>query len=112
VCCHGNETRAPIANPFNGAQLDGTPYHSPSYMRIRAVMWECGEGQTDRHTDTRSPKLGDLFIRRVWGPFCVMLAEAVYMANEDECIDASEELNVGATLTTVDVQAILTTQLR
>jgi len=44
--------------------------------------------------------------------YACWLAEAVYMVNEDECIDASEELNVGATLTTVDVQAILTTQLR
>jgi len=43
-----NETRAPIANPPNSAQLEGTPYHSPSYIRIRAVTWECGEGQTYR----------------------------------------------------------------
>jgi len=28
LCCHSNETRAPIANPPNSAQLDGTPYHS------------------------------------------------------------------------------------
>ena len=26
--CHNNETRAPIANPPNSAQLGGTPYHS------------------------------------------------------------------------------------
>ena len=25
---HSNETRAPIANPPNSAQLEGTPYHS------------------------------------------------------------------------------------
>jgi len=25
VCCESNETRAPIANPFNSAQLEGTP---------------------------------------------------------------------------------------
>jgi len=23
----------------------------PSYIQVRAVVWECGEGQTDRHTD-------------------------------------------------------------
>ena len=28
LCCHSNETRAPIANPPNGAQLEGIPYHS------------------------------------------------------------------------------------
>jgi len=22
-----------------------------SYIRVRAVVWECGEGQTNRHTD-------------------------------------------------------------
>ena len=29
LCCHCNETRAPIANPPNSAQLEGTRYHSP-----------------------------------------------------------------------------------
>jgi len=46
VCCHSNETCASIANPPNSAQLGGTPYHSPSYIRICAVVWECGKGQT------------------------------------------------------------------
>jgi len=53
LCCHSNETHAPIANPPNSAQLRGTPYHPPSYIRVRAVVWECGEGQRDRHTDTQ-----------------------------------------------------------
>ena len=53
LCCHSNETRAPIANQTNGAQLEGTPYHSPTYIRVGAVVWECGEGQSDRHTDGR-----------------------------------------------------------
>jgi len=51
--CHSNETRAPIANPRNSAQLAGTLYHSPGYIRVRAVVWECGEGETDRQTDTQ-----------------------------------------------------------
>jgi len=51
LCRHSNETRAPIANPPISAQLDGTPY-IPSDIRVRAV-WECGEGETDRHTDGR-----------------------------------------------------------
>ena len=25
LCCHSNETRAPIANPRNSAQLEGIP---------------------------------------------------------------------------------------
>jgi len=52
VCCHINETHAPITNPSNSAQIEGTPYHSPSYFRVRAVVWGCGEEQTDRHTQT------------------------------------------------------------
>jgi len=48
VYCHSNETRALIANPSNSAQLEGIPYHSPSY--IRAVVWECCNGQTNRQT--------------------------------------------------------------
>jgi len=51
LCCRCNETRAPIANPPNSAQLEGTPTIPPSYIRIRAVVWECDEGQTNRHTD-------------------------------------------------------------
>jgi len=51
VCCHSNKTRAPLANLQNSAQLEGTPYLSPSYIRVRAVVWECGEEQRDRHTD-------------------------------------------------------------
>ena len=27
------------------------PTIPPSYTRFCAVVWECGEGQTDRHTD-------------------------------------------------------------
>jgi len=39
-----NETRAPIANPPNSAQLGYTPIIAESYIRVRAVVWECGEG--------------------------------------------------------------------
>jgi len=39
-CCHSNETREPIANPLNTAQLWGTPYYSTSYIRVCAVVWE------------------------------------------------------------------------
>ena len=51
---HSNETRAPIANPPNSTQLEGTPYPNipPSCIRVRAVVWECGEGQTDTDTQT------------------------------------------------------------
>ena len=47
VHCHINETHAPIANLPNIAQLEGTPNHFPSYIRVLAVVWESGEGQTD-----------------------------------------------------------------
>jgi len=53
LCRNSNETRAPIANPPNSAQLGGTPYHSPnspSYIQVRAAVRECGEGQTDTQT--------------------------------------------------------------
>jgi len=51
LCCHSNETSAPIADPPNSAQLQGTPYHLPKLIRVHAVVWECSEGQT--HTDVR-----------------------------------------------------------
>jgi len=36
--------RAPIANPPNSAQLEGTRYHSSKLHPVRVVVWECGEG--------------------------------------------------------------------
>jgi len=53
LCCHSNETRAAIANPPNSAQLEGTPTIPPTYIRVRAVVCECGQGLTYRHTDGR-----------------------------------------------------------
>ena len=48
LCCHSNENRAPIADLSNSAELERTPYHiTQSYIRIRAVVWKCSEGQTD-----------------------------------------------------------------
>jgi len=26
----------------------------PSYIRVRAVVWKCGEGQSDRHINTQT----------------------------------------------------------
>jgi len=55
TCCHSNEIRAQIANPPNNTQLEGTrPTIPPSYIQVRAVVWQCGEGQTDRHTIGRN----------------------------------------------------------
>jgi len=52
-CCQSKETHLPSANAPNGAQLEGTLYHSPTYIRVRAVLWECGEGQSDKQTHRR-----------------------------------------------------------
>jgi len=40
VRCHTHATRAPIANPTNSAQRGGIPIpcHSPSYIRVRAIV--------------------------------------------------------------------------
>jgi len=52
LCCHSNETRAPIANPPNSAQLKGTPYHSPQVTLGLCSSVGTWRG-TDRHTDSR-----------------------------------------------------------
>jgi len=31
-----------------------SPTTTPSYIRVRAVVWACGRGQTDTHTDTQT----------------------------------------------------------
>ena len=54
LCCHSNETRAPIVNSPNNAQLGGTSYHSPRYIRVRAVLWACGLGETGRQAGTHT----------------------------------------------------------
>jgi len=48
LCCHSNETRAPIANPPSSAQLGGIPTIPPTYIRVHAVVCKCGKGQTHR----------------------------------------------------------------
>jgi len=73
-CCRSNETRSPIANPLNSAQLGGIPYHSPElHLGPRSIvgMWRrasvsvclcvsvrrhCGDEQTqtDRQTQTHA----------------------------------------------------------
>jgi len=50
--CHA-ATHAAMKRNINcktaqSVQLEGTPYHSPSYIWVRAIVWECGEGQTHR----------------------------------------------------------------
>jgi len=50
ICCHGNETHAllwicPIVHTWRAL-----PTISPSYIWVRAVVWECSEGQTDTQT--------------------------------------------------------------
>jgi len=52
--CHSNENGATIAYPPNSAQLEGTSYHSPSYIRSHAVVWACGERKTDTQTAVTS----------------------------------------------------------
>jgi len=41
----------------NNAEQEAPPTTPPTYIRVRAVLWECGKGQrdteTDRHTDGR-----------------------------------------------------------
>jgi len=50
---YSNGIHALIANPHS-APLEGTPAIPPTYIRVRAVVWECGEGQTDRHTQRQT----------------------------------------------------------
>ena len=34
--------------------LGASPNTPPSYIRVRAIVWECGRGQTDIHTHTHT----------------------------------------------------------
>ena len=50
LCCHSNETHAPIANPPHSAQLEGTLYHSSKLCVGPCSSVGTWRG-TDRHTD-------------------------------------------------------------
>jgi len=52
LCCHGNKTHAPIANPPNSAQLQGTPYHSPK-LHLGPCSSVGMQPGTDRETHRR-----------------------------------------------------------
>jgi len=56
VYCHSNETRAPIANPPNNAQLEITTYNIPQVIHpgpCSSVGTAARDRQTDTHTDSR-----------------------------------------------------------
>jgi len=49
LCCHSNKTHAPIVNLPSGAQLGGTPYHSP-----KLHLGPCSSAGMRRGTDTQA----------------------------------------------------------
>jgi len=53
LCCYSKETRAPIANPPNSAQLQGTSYYSTNLHLGPRSSVGMRRG-TDRHTDTQT----------------------------------------------------------
>jgi len=50
LCCHSNESRAPITNPPNSAQLEGTAYHSPELHPDSCSSVGTRQEQTDTQT--------------------------------------------------------------
>ena len=52
LCCHSNETGAPIANPPKLHNYGARPTIPPSYLWVRARRAVCGDGQTDTKTHT------------------------------------------------------------
>jgi len=79
LCCCSNETRALIVNPLNSAQLQGTPTIPPTYIRIHALAWECGKGQTDTQTAVTS----------------IHFASAMPHAKCNQCLKATTETTKG-----------------
>jgi len=51
LCCYSNESRVPIINPPNNAQLEGTPYDSPNLHPGPCSSVGMRRG-TDRQTHT------------------------------------------------------------
>ena len=49
LCCHSNETCAPIANPANSAKLESNPYHSQ-----KLHLGPCSSVGTRRGTDRQT----------------------------------------------------------
>jgi len=62
LCCCSNETRAPIANPPNTAQQQGTPNHFPKLhpgLCCSVGMWWGTDSHADRQTNRQTH-------RRAW----------------------------------------------
>ena len=70
LCCHSNATGAPTANPPNSAQL-GAASTTPSYIRVRAVVWAYGRGHTHTHTHTHTH-------RRAWPQYILRRLRLAY----------------------------------
>jgi len=80
LCCHSNETRAPIANPTNRVQLEGTTYHSLNLHPgpCSSVGMQRGtDRQTDRQTDGRGQYLTQNVTKQPLSPHISMQAPAM-----------------------------------
>jgi len=53
LCCHSNETRAPIANPPNSVQREGTRTTPHVTFPVR-IQLQCETAARDRQTGTQT----------------------------------------------------------
>jgi len=67
LCCHSNATRAPIANPPNSAQLEGSLYHAP-----KLHPGPCSSVGVRPRTDTHTLTQTDTQTRVTTIHFCVV----------------------------------------
>ena len=108
TCCHSNATRAPIANPSNSAQLGGAPYDSPSYIRVRAVVWACGRGQTHRQTHRHAWPL--YISRRLWLTRNVIITIHLVPRPPPDCSASISHLKTEATQNYSDAASMTMTR--
>jgi len=81
LCCNSNETRAPISNPPNSTQLQGTPYHSPKLHP--GLCSSVGmRRRTDTQTDTQTAVINIHFASATRHAKCnQLLAMSAYANN-------------------------------
>ena len=74
-----------MANPPNSAQLQGTPTIPPTYIRVRAVVWNAARDR-QTHTDTQTAVTNIHFASATPHVKCNYSRPRIALAITEDCV--------------------------